>query len=255
MAVLTASLAPIQIGVDIGQLQDNTALSVAEVTQHDTGRVRYGREVTLGHPNPRDGTWIPPTGIYPVMVTEYTIRHIGRLPLGTSYPDVALHLADMLCSPLFVGRLVTVLMDVTGVGRPVFEDVKREFDMRKYGHWKRDGTEVPGKGDAICNAQFKPISFVHGEAYNQSSGSLGKAYLVSRLQSLLQGGRVHGPDTSEMNVTLAELRVYQIKVSQEGKETFGAMRTGTHDDLATALGLSVLEDPHAHAVTYSQRIF
>jgi hypothetical protein len=32
-------------------------------------------------------------------------------------------------------------------------------------------------------------------------------------------------------------------VSEDANEKFGAFKVGTHDDLVTALGLAVLEDP------------
>ncbi len=239
MGVVDAQdLLPVCIGVDVGQIRDNTAICVAEVSQVNTGKIRYTREPTMGHHDER-GNWIPPQGFETVMRSEYTLRHIRRLPLGTSYPDVALHIADMLCSNLFQDRSVRVLLDVTGVGRPVYDDLRREVALRKECRY----------------VQLKPISFTFGEMYNRSKGTLGKAYLVSRLQSLLQGKRVHGPDIPEMKATLDELRVYEIKVSDAGKDTYGAFKTGTHDDLATAMALACLEDPYGERVSYSQRVF
>ncbi len=230
-------LNPTCIGVDVGQIHDPTAIAVAEVIQKDTGKLRYTEPIqSLGHFE--KGQWIAPDGFDPVMVSEYTIRHIKRLPLGTSYPDVALHIADMLCSPLFARRDVRVLIDVTVVGRPVYDDLKKEIGLRKEAR----------------HVQLKPITFSHGEKYNRSTGVLAKAFLVSRLQSLLQGGRVHAPDTPEVKVMLEELRVYEIKVSDDGKDTYGAS-IGKHDDLATALGLSCLEDPYGERVTYSKRVY
>lgn len=237
MVVLTEQQHPICIGVDVGQISDPTALAVAEVVQQDTGKLRYGAHPVPGHYGP-DGSWIPPQDIDPVLASQYIIRHIARLPLRTSYPDVALHIADMLCSPRFASREVRVLIDVTGVGRPVYDDLKKEVQLRKEAQ----------------RAQIKPTSFVHGERYNRSTGSLGKAYLVSRLQSLLQGGHVDIPNTPEAKATLDELRVYEIKVDQDGKDTYGAS-TGKHDDLATALALACLEDPYGDRVTYSQRVY
>lgn len=240
MAVLMSAKieekSPVCIGIDVGQINDPTAIAVAEVHQVPTGKYRPFEPVPA-HVGPR-GEWIPAKDADPVMASEYTIRHIRRLPLGTSYPDVATHIADMLCSPLLAGRKVRVLIDVTGVGRPVYDDLRREVALRK------EAREVV----------LKPISFAHGEKYNRSTGVLGKAYLVSRLQSLLQSGRVHAPDTAEVKATLDELRVYEIKVSQDGKDTYGAS-IGKHDDLATALALACLEDPFGDRVSYSKRVY
>lgn len=231
-----AVLNPVTVGVDVGQIHDPTAIAVTEVGQVETGKLRHIEPVPA-HVGP-DGQWVLPKYAEAVMATDYTVRYIRRLPLGTSYPDVALHVADLLCSPLLKERKVRVLIDVTGVGRPVYEDLKKEIGLRKEAR----------------HVQIQPISFVHGERYNRALGTLGKAYLVSRLQSLLQGRRVHAPDTPEMKATLDELRVYEIKVSNEGKDTYGAS-IGKHDDLATALGLSCLEDPYAYSARYSQRFY
>lgn len=228
---------PVTVGCDIGQIHDPSAMCVCEVSQHFTGKYRQVGKQTLGHHDPK-GNWIPPTGIEQVMRSEYTVRHITRLPLGTSYPDVALHIAGMLSKDLFQKRNVRVLLDVTGVGRPVYDDLKREIALRP----------------ECKHIQLRPISFSHGEKYNRSTGVLGKAFLVSKLQSLLQGGRVHAPKTKEVLATLEELKVYEIKVSDEGKDTYGGS-IGKHDDLATCLALACLEDPFSEKVSYSERIY
>lgn len=234
----SVELNPLCVGIDIGQIRDNTAICVSEVAQVDTGKIKYTSNPTRGGFNPGGGRWIPPTGAEPVLRTEYTVRFIKRLPLGTSYPDVAEYLADMLCKETFADRSVRVLLDSTGIGRAIYDDLRKEIRLRK----------------ETKHILLKPISFVHGENYNRTKGSLGKAFLVSRLQSLLQGNRVHAPDTKEMKATLDELRVYQIKVTNDGKDTYGAS-TGAHDDLATALALAVLEDPFGEHVSYSGRLY
>lgn len=236
MGLVVQERDPVCIGIDVGQINDPTAISVAEVSQIHTGKFRYIERIPARFD--ASGEWIPPKDGEPVMVSDYSIRSIRRLPLGTSYPDVAAYIADMLCNPLFALRNVRVLIDVTGVGRPVYDDLKKEIGLRK------EARQVV----------LKPISFSHGEKYNRSTGILGKAFLVSRLQSLLQGSRVHAPDTAEVKAMLEELRVYEIKVDQDGKDTYGAS-IGKHDDLATALGLSVLEDPFGERVSYSNRVY
>ena len=39
-----------------------------------------------------------------------------------------------------------------------------------------------------------------------------------------------------------ELETYEIKVSEDANDRYGAFKTGAHDDLATALGLAVQTD-------------
>jgi hypothetical protein len=238
MAVELAQLNPACVGVDVGQIHDPTAIAVAEVGQVFTGKYRYGEQYRKPAYVDAQMQFHKAVDAQEVMVSEYTVRHIRRLPLGTSYPDVALHIADMLCNELFAHRQVRVLIDVTGVGRPVYDDLKREIRLRP---------EAQG-------VRLQPITFSWGEKYNRQTGVLAKAFLVSRLQSLLQGGRVHAPQTAEVKVMLEELRVYEIKVDQDGKDTYGAT-IGKHDDLATALGLACLEDPFADQVGYSSRVY
>lgn len=241
MVALTAldQLAPVLVGCDIGKLQDNTAVAVAEVLQEPTGQVHFRRgEQELARIGSR-GEWIPPKGLDPVVRSHYYIRHITRMKLGTSYPDVANHLADMLSNPLFAKRRVRIFLDVTGVGQGVYDLLRVEIKLRK----------------ETQHILLLPTSFVHGEKYNRRTGSLGKAYLVSRLQALLQTGRVHGPDTSEMKATLEELRSYEVRIDEKGHDTYGAMSHNTHDDLATALALACLTDPYSEKPTYSERVY
>ncbi len=253
VTVDTSQLNPVCIGVDVGKIHDPTAVAVAEVMQVHTGKYRTGEQFRKPAYIDAQMQFHPTVDAQEVMRSEYTIRHIRRVPLNTSYPEVALLLADMLCNDLFDHRDVRCLIDVTGVGRPVYDDLCKEIDLRKQGLglWM-NGVFTIGKG--IERVQVKPITFSAGEKYNRSTGVLAKAFLVSRLQSLLQATRVHGPDTAEMKATTEELKVYEIKVSEDGTDQYGAI-VGKHDDLATALGLACLEDPWSERVSYSQRVY
>lgn len=242
MGIAVEQFNPVSIGIDIGQIADSTAIAVIEAMQVDHGRTkvipRPERVPTV------DDHWdfwpeYETTKKVHVLETEYTLRHIERVPLGTSYPDVAKKIAGMLCSPLLYRRSVRVLIDVTGVGRPVYDSLLSEISLH------------PESRDA----RVKPITFAAGQKYNRSNGTLGKAFLVSRLQSLLQNNQVHAPDTAEVKAMLEELRVYEIKVDQDGHDTYGAFKVGKHDDLATALALAVLEDPFSDRVSYSKRVY
>lgn len=78
--------------------------------------------------------------------------------------------------------------------------------------------------------------FTHGDRRTQDieKVTLGKAFLVSRLQALLQSRRVHLPETSEARALAQELEDFEIRVSEEANDKYGAFRTGTHNDLVTA---------------------
>ena len=97
--------------------------------------------------------------------------------------------------------------------------------------------------DLLSAAGARSIAcyFTHGDRRTEEGGrvSIGRAWLVSRLQSLLQTDRLHLPDTAEARQLAAELRDYEIRVDQDANDRYGAFKVGTHDDLVTALGLGV----------------
>ncbi len=210
------------IGIDIGQQVDPTAIAVAELSPET-----------------------PPV---------FTIRFLERQPLRTSYPAVAARVAAVAraavrqvakpAAALFsngyrVGteRAVTaslaIVTDITGVGRPVHELIEREITAA---HLTSEGA------DAV---QLVPATFTHGDRLTRAEGggrSVGKAFLVSRLQALLQTDRIKLPRTREAEVLARELADYEIRVSEDANDRYGAFKVGSHDDLVTALGLACLED-------------
>jgi hypothetical protein len=206
-------LGVVVVGVDIGQKHDPTAIAVVE---HEW-RTRDGRE---------EDHWL--------------VRHLERLPLGTPYPQVSDRLTEVVGNvkerkrkirePLpwggyevrIVTPSVTIYIDATGVGQPVV--------------------------DEISSRGLSPIAvyFTHGDKRTEEGWSgvkLGKAWLVSRLQTLLQGGRIHLPNTQETQRLAQELLDYEIRVSEDANDRYGAFKVGTHDDLVTALGLAVQQVP------------
>jgi hypothetical protein len=94
-------------------------------------------------------------------------------------------------------------------------------------------------------ARLVPVYFTHGDRRTLVEGEvrLGKAWLVSQMQTLLQGGLLHLPNTSEAEALGRELLDYEIRVSEDANDRYGAFSVGAHDDLVTALGLATQEDP------------
>lgn len=196
----------ITIGVDIGQRVDPTAIAVLE----QDWRVVGAGKLTEDH---------------------YTARFLARLPLDTPYPAVASRLVEIIAGVRRQAALgvqsaggihVTLYMDATGVGQPVV-----------------DVMEGAGVGVPI-----KAVYFTHGDRRmvdGDGSIKLGKAWLVSRLQALLQTGRLHLPNIPEAEALAKELMDYEIRVDENANDKYGAFKVGTHDDLVTALGLAVQE--------------
>ena len=176
---------------------------------------------------------------------HYVVRYLERLPLGTAYPLVAERLAEIVTGvrarvervtvPLGPGAVeikertphVTLYVDGTGVGQPVV--------------------------DLLAASGVRPIAcyFTHGDRRTEEGRqvSIGKAWLVSRLQALLQTDRVHLPDSAEARQLAKELQDYEIRVDQDANDKYGAFKVGTHDDLVTALGLAV-QPPRPRWTTY-----
>ena len=159
---------------------------------------------------------------------HFNVRHLERLPLGTPYPQVVERIArisDQVRAR--TGERPTVYVDATGVGQPVV-DLLRE---------------------RVQSGEVVAVWFTYGDQRTESwvgddlRVSLGKAYLVSRLQVLLGTGRLHLPRTREAGALTDELLNYELRVDENARETFGAFKVGTHDDLVTALGLATQIDP------------
>jgi hypothetical protein len=154
---------------------------------------------------------------------HYVIRHLERLPLNTAYPDVARRLRDVVLGILNRGAsTVSLFVDAMGVGQPVVDLLA--------------GIGVP----------VNPVYFTYGDrrtVLQNRTVSLGMAWLVSRLQALLQTGRILLPKTSEADALARELLDYELRVDQDANERYSAFKVGSHDDLVTALGLAVQEPP------------
>lgn len=223
----------ITIGADIGQRVDPTAIVVCEAVRRQ--RVPAG-------------PWeLPPRAGYvgsaeirraPAQYeTVFTARHLERLPLGTQYPDVAERVAEVVRNihkRYPSGRVrLRLTVDATGVGRPLVDLLR---------------VALLGVPVTLIAA-----TFVHGDRLDGHSSSrevkVGKAYLVSRLQALIQTDRLHLPaQHAEAQVMARELADYEIKVDLNANDTYGAFRVGSHDDLVTALGLAVLTDATAPTI-------
>lgn len=93
------------IGVDLGKERDYTAIVVIEQARHT---LQERDPVTFAH----------------LTRTELSLRNAQRIPLGTPYPDVVLHISNMLHNGRLDGSL-TLLIDATGLGIPVVDQLRR----------------------------------------------------------------------------------------------------------------------------------
>lgn len=193
----------ISIGIDIGQKVDPTAIAVLEKVKRTDGE-------------------------------HYIARFLQRLPLGTPYPAIAERLGQIVGNV----QIVTLNPAARPGGMPATKVVMRTFvDATGVGQPVVDLLRVAGVEPIACY-------FTHGDRRTeervdgQEQVSIGKAWLVSRLQALLQTNRLHLPQTEEARVLARELLDYEIRVSEDANDRYGAFAVGAHDDLVTALGLA-----------------
>lgn len=220
MAAVTGLPQPVfvTVGCDLGQRRDPTAVCVTEAQLRPTGRVLVS--ATHG-----DGSVTES----PELAVFFAVRFLERQELGTSYPDVAARLAGI------VGKLerslpdarLSLVMDSTGVGLPVVEMVR---------------VALQGCRCLVTGAVLTGSERMEGSVGRREL-RVGKLHLVSTLQALLQQGRIGLPDTGEARQLAVELLDFELRVNENANLVSGAFRTGAHDDLVVALGLSCLDDP------------
>lgn len=197
------------VGLDLGQSQDFSALSIAE--RHVPGRERPRRDER-----------------------RYDVRHLQRWPLHTPYTEIVKDVRELVARPELRGRgRVTLAVDATGVGPPVI-DLLQGVDLQAY---------------------LMPITITGGfdASHEGLRWHVPKRDLVSTVQVLLQANRLRIADVLPEAATLTEeLQIFQVKITDAGNDTYGAWRTGTHDDLvlATALALWSAENENGEVWFY-----
>jgi hypothetical protein len=186
------------IGVDLGQSHDFTAIAVVERAvlkrEFDAAVWAFRKEV------------------------RFHLRHLERVPIGTSYPEVVERVAHITRSPGITGP-IHLAVDNTGVGAAVVDLLR----------------------DARPNATLMPVTITGGDTEHVSGGAhrVPKRDLIVVLQVLLQAGGLRiAAGLKDTPTLLAELMAMEVKVSAAGNQQFGAWREGQHDDLVLAVALA-----------------
>ncbi len=186
------------LGLDLGQAHDYTALTIV-------------RQLPQAAP------------------ARYEVPWLERFPLGTCYPAIVAAVAgrcrQLVAQGLREGRPY-LIVDATGVGRPVVDLLRRE--------------RLP--------VTLIDVTITGGDTATQAGQSwrVPKRELVSVAQVLLQSGRLKIAGALPETATLTrELLNFQVKISEQAHDSYGAWREGTHDDLvlATALACWYAERP------------
>lgn len=186
------------VGLDLGQSHDFTALAVVERAeiQGEWDPARFRRRVE----------------------TSLRLRHIERIPLGTSYPEIVERVAQVMTSDTLRDGS-NLIVDGTGVGRPVV-DLLRNRGMRCF---------------------IRPVLVTSGLRETQQDGYYGvpKRDLILGLQMAVQAGYLKLASGLEFGPALVkEMTEMKVRLTPSGTEQFGAWREGTHDDLVFAVALA-----------------
>ncbi|MCJ0825958.1 hypothetical protein MQC88_08315 [Luteimonas sp. 50] len=190
----------VAVGIDVGQAHDPTAIAI--VSRITTDTTNPGLSFLNPEPNPR-----------------YEVQHLERLRLGMPYPAQVDHVEALLCRPPLNRMGPRVLVDYTGVGRPVFDMFAGRHALRR-----AQGVVITGGRDTTR----------HGPGW-----SVPKGELVSKLQALLHAGELRiAASLPDAPVLLRELQDFRVRFTESGNATFNA-REGAHDDLVLALALAV----------------
>jgi hypothetical protein len=189
------------LGVDLGKKNDSTAIALVE---------RLVEPVP-----PHVEGWCDSSLRQRVYPARFTVVAMDRVPLGTSYVEVAQRVATIMQK--FTNAELVV--DISGVGQAV-ADIFRDFGL----HFT--GVSITGGRSESADPN------------DYSQRNVPKLDLVSVLQAAFARADLKiAQDLPFRDVLVKELRDFEMKVSDVGNMAFGA-RSGQHDDLVLAVAIA-----------------
>ena len=191
------------IGVDLGQVQDFTAIVVMEGLIY------------------RD---------------HYKVAGLERMR-GIDYPVIIKRLEDILNTPPICWGNIHLVVDRTGVGRPIV-DMMFEHNLNPV------GVSITGSD--------KPTHEYLNQWNTRQACTCPKRDLVFNLALMIQNGELIGLSSLPLAQVLAiEMMSMTAKIdSRTGYDSYGAERAGEHDDLTLALCLAAWWAQNKPAPTY-----
>jgi hypothetical protein len=209
------------VGVDLGQQRDPTAITVIE-----RGYVSAGKLYNAHY-------WYKGREIYaarePVKL-EYHVRHLERPPLGTSYVDVVERIIELLKSLAELDDELVLTVDMTGVGRPVADMLKRRLE-----EWLEADRAIDLNTAWITITGGDSVTKVEGGGIRVPKRDLASAPLV-----LMQNKQFKIAEGLQLADTLKrELLNFKVKINiATGHDSYEAWREGDHDDLVLAVAMA-----------------
>jgi energy-coupling factor transporter ATP-binding protein EcfA2 len=148
----------------------------------------------------------------------------------TAVEDLTLHVGEGevfgFLGPNGAGKTTTIRMlaclisKTTGIGSPVVEMIQKALPL---------ATVVP----VYITGGFSSTA-------DYDEGHISKTELVSLITAAFESGSLRiAEGVKEAENLISELSTYELRRSESGHTTYGAMTGGSFDDLVTALGLSL----------------
>jgi hypothetical protein len=197
------------VGLDLGQVNDNSALAVVErvhVLPPGMGFAHWERH--------QDDE------VSPQLTEELRVVHLQRWQLGSAYHVVVEDVCRLMRTPELEGALLSV--DATGVGRGVMDMFRDAFMAGRMGAWPA-----------------QPVTITAGE---QSHGAhVTKRDLLSSLLLPIQQGRLRIAAGLPLGEVLErELTSFRMKLSAAGRDSYEVTRREGegHGDLVIAVALA-----------------
>ena len=151
----------------------------------------------------------------------YMVTDLRRFPLGTTYAEVEEAVAIMYNRPLVSIQRRVAVIDQTGVGAPVVENIRRLHRV------KTIGVNITG-GNVTTQSDER--------TYN-----VPKATLVTNLISVAQRQRLKIlPDVESAEEFRKELEVFGYHIDRNtGNLSYESLEKKVHDDLVISVALSL----------------
>src|ERR1035437_10092520 len=140
----------------------------------------------------------------------FTLRGLEMISAHTSYMDIAIRLKQIVDNvhtqaAQYKARVI-LYVDVTGLGDPIIDLIKAKAD--------------PLITVYITNSDKR--------AENKDKVTVGKSWLIAKMQTILQDGRLKAPKTPVTEVILNDLLVYDLDPAPTDNELTGSFRSEEH---------------------------
>lgn len=195
------------MGVDLGQSNDPTAISVIHHSVRPTGDWQLSYSSVPGMPNTtRERSEV-----------RFDVRALERVPLGTPYPQVVSRVAELLERPALRDGC-DLVVDETGVGRAV-SDIFEASGMRPQRVAITAGNETTNPENRRWHVP--------------------KSLLISTVDARLHVGELRfASELTDAGALAEELKDFRRSVSAAGRASYNA-REGKHDDLILSIAIAL----------------